>query len=213
MVFGSQASGAADAFSDIDLYVLTRKAGRSTRQGFHIANVFVDVLIDSLDKAKEYLRADRGAVRRPTSLMLADGKILFERTKDIASLQNVAKQNLRLKTRSKQSDFLMHAYSLDDFLIDLQRDEAKNDALQFDLDAALFMNNAIEFVLRKHGSYWRQTGEALEVLAKLDATFFQIIKQMSSAGSLRQRYAFAKKLRTHLSKRYTCHLPKTWRIL
>lgn len=213
MIFGSKANGTADAFSDIDLYVLTRRAGHSIRQGFHITNTFVDVLTDSLDKAKEYLQADRGAVRRPTSLMLADGKILFERTKDLAQLQRLAQQNLRLKTRSTRSDYLMHAYSLDDLLIDLQRDEAKNDALRFDLDAALFTNNAVEFVLRKHGSYWRQTGETLEVLAKFDVMFLQIIKQISSADSLRQRFSSAKKLRAHLSKRYACHLPKTWRIL
>lgn len=212
MVFGSQASGNADVFSDIDLYILTRKAGRFARQGFHIANTFVDVLIDSVDKAKAYLQADRGAVRRPTSLMLANGKMLFEQTKDLAHLQNLAQQNLRMKTRSKQSDFLMHAYSLDDFLVDLKRDTEKNDALQFELDAGLFINNAIEFVLRKHGSHWRQTGETLEVLAKLDANFFHIIKQMSSVDSLRQRLSSAKKLRAYLSKHYACVLPETWRI-
>jgi len=212
MLFGSQTSGKTDAFSDIDLYVLTLRAGRYTRLGFHLDTVLVDVLVDSLDKAKKYLRADRGAIRRPTSLMLANGKILFARTKNLAQLQRTAQENLKIKTLSKQSDFLMHAYSLEDFLTDLQRDAAKNDVLRFNLDSALFINNAIEFVLRKHGSYLRQTRETLEALTKYDSLFVKIIKQMSSAGSLQKRVLLAQKLRTHLYKHYECDLPDAWKI-
>lgn len=212
MVFGSQVSGQADAFSDIDLYVLTDKVGLYTRQSFLVSKTPVDVIIDSVDMAREYLQDDRYSIRRPTSIMLAGGKIIFERTDDLNKLQKTAKRNLRLKTRSTKSDFLMHAYSLDDFLKDLQRDVKNNNRLQFALNEQLFVNNAIELVLRKHGSYWRHINETLAELNKLDHIFIRYLSKLFFDDSLEQRLKTAQKVFVYLKKRYKCSLPKKWTI-
>lgn len=212
MVFGSYVSGQADAFSDVDVYVLTRKSGRYARESFSVVGHSIDVLIDSLKVAEEFLVQERGYIRRPASLMLAEGKILFERTSDLRRLQRLAKNNLCAKTKSTKSDMLMHAYSLDDFLVDLQRDVERNDHLQFALDLPLFTQNAMEVVLRKHGSYWRTMRQTLEVLSSLDQTFVGMLKKIFSDAPLSRRLSFVKKMRTYLSERYACALPGSWRI-
>lgn len=212
MLFGSYASGRVDAFSDIDVYVLLRQSGKVDRRGFFIGSKQVDVLFDSLQSVKAFLQQDHGALRRPTSQMLAFGKILFERTDDLRKLQQQAQRNLLTKSTLTKNERLMHAYSLQDFFDELQRDAKKEDAFLFAQDLSLFVNNAIECVLHKQGSYLRRTDETRVVLRQLDPAFVRFLEKVYRAESMDKKIRQVKTLLVYLVKNYGCQLPKRWSI-
>lgn len=212
MIFGSTVNGRADQFSDVDVYVLVRKPAAVTRKGFFVNGKLIDVIIDSTETATDFLRQDRGALRRPTSHMLAHGKIIFQRTPELRKLQRKAKQNLKGKTHSSKNDYLMHAYSLQDFLGEIERNAKNGDRLLFACNLQLFVNNAVEFVLRKHGDYLRRCDETLEVLSHRDAAFVRSLHAIYQTQKIDQQLHFAKKISAHLARRYHCRLPKAWTI-
>ncbi|MBI4256752.1 nucleotidyltransferase domain-containing protein [Candidatus Uhrbacteria bacterium] len=212
MVFGSVVNGKADQFSDVDVYVLTRTSTAVTRKGFFVGEILIDVIIDSVETATAFLQQDRNALRRPTSHILANGKIIFERTPQLRVLQRLAKQNLNGKTRTSKSDYLMHAYSLHDFLGELERSAKNDDRLLFACNLQLFINNAIECVLRKHGDYFRRFDETIEVLSHRDAGFVRSVRAVYQTHEVSQQMQLVKKIYQHLKKRYQCSLPKTWTI-
>lgn len=212
MVFGSFAHGKTDASSDVDVFVLSRRPMSLERKSFVWNGMPFDVLFDDAKRLEGFLASDRWNVRRPTSHMLAEGKIIFERTPDFRRLQKWAQRNLSTKTKLTKDDLLMHAYSLHDFLDDLRRDAKRGDNAAFGLDAQLLVNNAVDLVLASHKTYWRRSDETVTLLKRLDAEFHRRLCAVYRAGSLPLQLNRCTRLVAWLETRYHAVLTEAWKI-
>src|SRR3989338_667923 len=177
MLFGSVVRGQFDKFSDVDIYILRSRTGRYSRESLIINNIRVDVIINTTQEAKTYLKEDKCNVRRNTSHMLAYGQIMYEHGKILNRLQKMAKNNLKLKTKYTTEEVLMHKYSIDDFWGEVQRDYKSGNNLAFTLDANLLINNAIELFLKLNGEYFRQPNEMQQLIYKLNPNLALILNK------------------------------------
>jgi len=187
MLFGSVARNKFDEYSDVDIYVLLKNKKRFSRKNFESNGLRVDIILDTLKEAKNYLKEDKNNVRRNTSHMLAHGKILFQRTKDLEKIQRAAENNLGLKTKYRKDEILMHKYSIDDFWGEVQRDIKNKDYLAFGLDSQLLMNNILELFLKINKTFFRQPNEMMKILKKIDAKFAKAITNFIKKKTLKGR--------------------------
>ncbi|MDO8443423.1 MAG: nucleotidyltransferase domain-containing protein [Candidatus Azambacteria bacterium] len=213
MLFGSAARNKFDQYSDIDIYILLNKKGKFSRINFIKNGIRVDIILNTIAEAKEYLKKDKNALKRITSHMIACGVILFQRRKVLKKIQSVAKNNLQLKTKYKSSEVLMHKYSIDDFWGEVQRDAQNEDYLAFNLDSHLLVNNIIELFLKLNGKFLKQPNEMFGLLNKLDSNFCSILKNFYIANSIDQKKDILEKLVNYIYKKSGGSLPQRWKVL
>lgn len=212
MLFGSAARNKFDEYSDIDIYVLLKKKGEYSRYNFIKNKYRIDIILDTLKEAKLYLKEDKFNVKRPTSHMLAYGKILYQTKNNLKIIQNNAKNNLKLKTKYDKNEILMHKYSIDDFWGEVQRDIKNKDYLAFGLDSQLLLNNIIELFLKLRGVFFRQPNEMKKFLEKLDKNFTHDVEKFHKANNLQIKKEILSKLVKYIYKLSKGPLPEKWGI-
>ena len=212
MLFGSAARNKFDKYSDIDLYILLKKKGKFSRKNFESNGVRVDMILDTMKEAKNYLKEDKNNVRRNTSHMLAHGKILFQRTKDLEKIQQAAKNNLSLKTKYKEDEILMHKYSIDDFWGEIQRDIKNKDYLAFGLDSQLLMNNILELFLKINKIFFHQPNEMMKILGKLDVKFANAVRDFYKENDIKKKKEILEFLVKYIYSKSGGPMPNTWAI-
>jgi predicted nucleotidyltransferase len=177
LLFGSQARGMADRFSDTDIYVLVSKKGTYARLNYLANGMRFDIFFDPVNELRQYLHDEHHNVRRITSHMLAHGAILFERGRELSKLQLVAKANLRTKTTYSREELLMHKYSIDDFWGEVQRDYLSGDAMSFGMNCQLLIANVTELILKLHGGFFCPSREMNQLLYSLDPRFEKLAQE------------------------------------
>ncbi|MBF8280530.1 MAG: NTP transf 2 protein [Candidatus Magasanikbacteria bacterium] len=210
LLFGSVARNKFDKYSDVDIYILLNKRGKFSRNNFVKNGVRVDIILNTIKEAKEYLKEDRNNLRRITSHMLAYGRILFQRQRNLEKIQTIAKNILKLKTKYKNSEVLMHKYSIDDFWGEVQRDIQKRDYLAFGLDSHLLVNNIIELFLKLNGKFLGQPNETMIQLRKLDKKFADRIENFYKEGNIQKRKVILSKLVKYIYETSGGPLPRKW---
>ena len=210
LLFGSAARNKFDKYSDIDIYVLLDKKGKFSRSNFIENGIRVDIILNTIKEAKGYLKEDRNNLRRITSHMLAYGEVLFQRGKNLDMVQAIAKNNLKLKTKYKKSEILMHKYSIDDFWGEVQRDIENKDYLAFGLDSHLLMSNIIELFLKQNGESLGQPNETMIQLRKLDKKFADHIENFYKEGNIRKKKMILSKLVKYIYEKSGGPLPQRW---
>jgi len=210
LLFGSVTRNKFDQYSDVDIYILLKKKGKFTRSNFIKNGVRVDIILNTLKEAKGYLKEDKNNLRRITSHMLAYGEVLFQRGKNLDMVQVIAKNNLKLKTKYKKSEILMHKYSIDDFWGEVQRDIKNNDYLAFGIDSYLLISNIVELFLKLNGEFLRQPNEMTEVLKKIDRKFSDQIENFYTASNIQNKKQVLLTLVEYIYKKSKGPLPPKW---
>ncbi|KKU51141.1 MAG: hypothetical protein A3G60_03830 [Candidatus Ryanbacteria bacterium RIFCSPLOWO2_12_FULL_47_9c] len=210
LLFGSAARNKFDKYSDIDIYVLLDKKGKFSRSNFVKNGLRVDIILNTIKEAADYLKEDRNNLRRITSHMLAYGKILFQRRKYLEKIQSIAKSNLKLKTKYKKGEVLMHKYSIDDFWGEVQRDIENKDSLAFGIDSHLLVTNIMELFLKLNGEFLRQPNEIKRVLKRLDRKFSDQIENFYRASNIQNKKQILSNLVEYIYKKSKGPLPKKW---
>lgn len=210
MLFGSVVKNKFDQHSDVDIYILLNKKGEFSRKNFASNEIRVDIIADTVKEAENYLNEDKNNVRRNTSHMLAYGKILFQRDNDLKKIQSIAKNNLRLKTKCKNSEILMHKYSIDDFWGEVQRDIKNKDFLAFGLDSQLLINNILELFLKIKGEFFHQPNEMMRVLEKLDTKFANYIKSFYEVNDAEKKKLILGELVEYIYDKSGGPMPNNW---
>ncbi|OGZ51346.1 MAG: hypothetical protein A3F26_00610 [Candidatus Ryanbacteria bacterium RIFCSPHIGHO2_12_FULL_47_12b] len=210
LLFGSAARNKFDKYSDIDIYVLLDKKGKFSRSNFVKNGLRVDIILNTIKEAADYLKEDRNNLRRITSHMLAYGKILFQRRKYLEKIQSIAKSNLKLKTKYKKGEVLMHKYSIDDFWGEVQRDIENKDSLAFGIDSHLLVTNIMELFLKLNGEFLRQPNEIKRVLKRLDRKFSDQIENFYRASNIQNKKQILSNLIEYIYKKSKGPLPKKW---
>ncbi|KKU85373.1 MAG: hypothetical protein UY14_C0025G0005 [Parcubacteria group bacterium GW2011_GWA1_47_9] len=142
--------------------------------------------------------------------MLAYGKILFQRRKYLEKIQSIAKSNLKLKTKYKKGEVLMHKYSIDDFWGEVQRDIENKDSLAFGIDSHLLVTNIMELFLKLNGEFLRQPNEIKRVLKRLDRKFSDQIENFYRASNIQNKKQILSNLVEYIYKKSKGPLPKKW---
>ncbi|MDP1706534.1 MAG: nucleotidyltransferase domain-containing protein [bacterium] len=212
MLFGSAARGKFDKHSDIDIYILLKNKGEFSRVNFTRDGIQVDIILETTKEIKSFLEEDAAALKRITSQMIAGGVIIFQKGNIFKKIQSIAKNNLRLKTKYKDSEILMHKYSIDDFLGEVRRDIEKKDFLAFGLDSHFLMNNIIELFLKIKKEFLRQPNEMAAVLNKLDRKFYRLIESFYKSTSMGKKEKILSELVGYVYKKYSGSLPERWTI-
>lgn len=212
MLFGSATRNKFDLYSDIDIYILLNKKGNFSRINFIKDNVRVDIILDTIKEAEAFLKGDKFNIKRNTSLMLANGKILYRADSDLNRIIAKAKGNLKLRTKYNNNEILMHKYSIDDFWGEVQRDIKNQDYTAFGLDSQLLLNNIIELFLKLSGAFFRQPNEMFETLNKLDRQFATKIENFYRATTLKTKRGILAKLVAYIYKKSHGPLPQKWTI-
>jgi predicted nucleotidyltransferase len=210
LLCGSIVKNKFDRYSDIDIYILLKKKGKYARLNFIKNKIRVDIIVNTTEEARIYLKNDEYNVQRNTSSILAYGKILFQRLKHLENLQYIARKNLKLRTQYSKEEVLMHKYSIDDFWGEIQRDIEKNDVIAFGLDSQFLLNNIIELFLKLHGDFLRQPKEMSEVFRKLDKTFWKKIESFYAVNDLQKKQKKLAELVRYIYKKSNGGLPHQW---
>jgi predicted nucleotidyltransferase len=210
LLFGSAARNKFDQYSDVDIYILLNKKGVFSRNNFIKNGVRVDIIANTIKEAKEYLKEDRNNLRRITSHMLAHGEILFQRGENLEKIQTIAKNNLKLKTKHKKGEILMHKYSIDDFWGEVQRDIKNNDHLAFGIDSYLLISNIVELFLKLNGEFLRQPNEIMKVLKKLDKKFSDQIENFYKVNDIQNKKQILSNLVKYIYGKTKGPLPPKW---
>lgn len=210
LLFGSAARNKFDQYSDVDIYILLNKKGVFSRNNFIKNGLRVDIILNTIKDAKSYLKEDRNSVRRITSHMLAYGKILFQREKNLEKIQTIAKSNLKLKTKYKKDEILMHKYSIDDFWGEVQRDIKNKDYLAFGIDSHLLISNIMELFLKLNGEFLRQPNEMREVLKRLDRKFSDMIENFYKTNNIKNKKQVLSNLVKYIYTKSKGPLPQRW---
>lgn len=212
MLFGSVARNKPDKYSDIDIFVLEKNKGSFSRVNFVKNGIRTDVIFNSIKEVKEYLKNDKGNVRRITSHMLAHGQILFQRGNELNKLKSVAIKNLGLKTHRNTDEILMHKYSINDFWGEVQRDFEKGDWIAFGLDSQLLLNNLLDLFLKINGAFHKQPNETKEILRILDRRFADKIEKFYKTANFKTKINILSNLVEYIYKKSGGGLPRNWSI-
>lgn len=212
VLFGSAARNKFDKYSDVDIYILLKKKGKFSRKNIESNGVRVDMILDTMKEAKNYLKEDKNNVRRNTSHMLAHGKILFQRTQDLGKIQRSAKNNLSLKTKYEEDEILMHKYSIDDFWGEVQRDIKNKDYLAFGLDSQLLMNNILELFLKINKFFFHQPNEMMKILEKLDVKFANAVRDFYKENDIEKKKEILEFLVKYIYSKSGGPMPNVWTI-
>ena len=212
LLFGSVARNKFDKYSDIDIYILLNKNGKFSRNNFIKNGLRVDIIFNTIEEAKNYLKEDRNNLQRVTSHMLSHGIILFQRQQHLKKIQTIAKNNLRLKTKYKNSEVLMHKYSIDDFWGEVQRNFIHNDYVAFELNSYLLMKNVIELFFKIKRDFLRQPNEIISIINKKDKKLGNYIKNFYKIKNLKNRLTILSKIINHIYQLSNGPLPRKWRI-
>ncbi len=210
MLFGSFAREKSDEYSDIDIYILWDKKKLFSRKNFVDHGIRVDIIADTIQEAKQYLKEDSHNVRRNTSHMLAHGKVLVQRNNKMTELQQIAKKNLRLSTKYSADEILMHKYSIDDFWGEVQRDLKARDSLAFVLDSQLLLGNIIEMFLKLHKTFFRQPNEMKKVLFELDSRFARMLESFYTTSNTKKQKEILEKLVKYIYDKSDGQMPDSW---
>ncbi|OIP78060.1 MAG: hypothetical protein CO002_01740 [Candidatus Portnoybacteria bacterium CG_4_8_14_3_um_filter_44_10] len=212
LLFGSAARDKFDKYSDVDIYILLNKRGKFSRNNFIKNGIRVDIILNTTGEAENYLKADKNNLRRITSHMLAHGKVLFKRGGWLEKIQAVAKNNLKLKTKYKRSEILMHKYSIDDFWGEVQRDIENNDHLAISTDSHLLVTNIVELFLKLNGEFLRQPNEMRKILERLDRKFSDQVESFYKTKNLQDKKRILSRLVRYIYEKSGGPLPKRWRL-
>lgn len=212
LLFGSATRNKFDQYSDIDIYIILNKKGKFSRSNFIKNGIRVDIILNTIKEVRVYLKADRNNLRRITSHMIAYGEILFQRGKNLERIQTIAKNNLKLKTKYKKSEILMHKYSIDDFWGEVQRDIENNDYLAFGIDSHLLISNIMELFLKLNSEFLRQPNEVRIILKKLDRKFSDQIENFYKANNIQNKKQILSNLVEYIYKKSKGPLPKKWSL-
>ena len=142
--------------------------------------------------------------------MLTYGEILFQKGGKLEKIQTIAKSNLKLKTKYKKSEILMHKYSIDDFWGEVQRDIENNDYLAFGIDSHLLISNIMELFLKLNGEFLRQPNEMMGILKKLDRRFSDQIENFYKANKIQNKKHILSNLVEYIYTKSKGPLPKRW---
>ena len=210
ILFGSAVRNKFDEYSDVDIYVLLNKKAKFSRSNFIKNGARIDIIFNTIQEARGYLKEDRNNLRRITSHMLAYGEILFQRENSLEKIQTVARNNIKLKTTYKKSEILMHKYSIDDFWGEVQRDIKNKDHLAFGLDSQLLINNIIELFLKLNGNFLQQPNEMTKTLERLDNKFAGCVKNFYKNRNIQKKKIILAELVKYIYRKSGGPLPKSW---
>lgn len=210
MLFGSAARGKFDQYSDIDIYIIWGTKGKFSRSNFVADGIRVDIIADTAEEAEYFLKDDKNNVKRNTSHMLAHGVILFQKGKTCEVIKRKAQKNLHSKTKYKNSEMLMHKYSIDDFWGEVQRDIEHNDRIAFGLDSQLLMNNIIELFLKVNGEFFRQPNEIKKLLNGLDKKFANQVERFYKTDDVSDKKRILFNLVKYAYEKSGGPLPEKW---
>jgi len=213
MLFGSLVRGKIDKYSDIDIYVLTNKLSKYSRQSFYIAKYPVDILIDSIDEVSGYLKNERFSIWKNVSHMIAHGKIIFDRNGLLQKFKKIAGDNLRNKTKYTKDEILLHKYSISDFWGEIQRFIEEKNYFAFGRNAEFLINNIIGVFLKIHGIFLLRPNELIESINKIDSAFANKLIKYYKTKTLLEKLSILKWLVQYTHKNYGGKLPKKWNVL
>lgn len=212
VLFGSATRNKFDRYSDIDIYILLKKKGAYSRLNFLKNNIRVDIILDTVKEAEAFLKEDAFNIKRNTSHMLANGKIIYQAGVDLNRVIAKAKHNLKLRTKYSDKEIMMHKYSIDDFWGEVNRDIQNQNYTAFGLDSQLLLNNIIELFLKLNGSFFRQPNEMFKTLNEIDTQFATEIENFYKATTLKTKKKILGGLVTRIYKKSHGPLPQNWSI-
>lgn len=167
-LFGSAARGNLDQYSDIDIYIILKEKASYSRSSFISNGIMVDAIFDTIDEVSLYLDEEYENIKRNTSHMLAHAKILYQIDNKFEPIIEKAKQNMESRTKYSNDEILMHKYSIDDFWGDVQRNYRDRDAMAFEINSNLLINNIIELFLKINGCFLPQPNEMTKFINEKD---------------------------------------------
>lgn len=212
LLFGSVAKNKSDKYSDIDIYILLKNKGKYSRLNFIKDGYRIDILFNTIEEINSYINKEKNNIRRNVSHMLAYGKILYQTNNDLTKVLTSANNNLKLKTKYKIGEILMHKYSIDDFWGEVKRDIENKNYIAFGLDSNYLISNIIELILKLNGESFGQPNEMAEILNKMDAEFSKKIEYFYKTESIQKKEGILLELVEYAYKKSKGPLPKKWKL-
>lgn len=92
---GSYATGNQNINSDIDIYIITKNDTTWRERGNKLVNGYlIEYFINPIKKINDYMEKETKDYHISTTRIFANGKVLIDKTGEVATLINQAKENL-----------------------------------------------------------------------------------------------------------------------
>ncbi len=207
---GSSVCGTIGKNSDADFFVLVRKGIGYTRLHKIVDAVKVDVILDTEEATARYLKEDEHAIKRPTASLLSDGIILFDQEGCLKKLKDEARISLEQPVKYTPGEILMHEYSIDDFLDDMERACEAEDFISFAWHQNFLMQNIIDMIFKLEKKIMPRM-ITTEAFASIDRSLCQKIQDSLTGSNVKQKFESTKALVAYVYRKYGGPLPTEWK--
>lgn len=207
---GSTVSGAIEKNADIDFFVLVREGVGYTRLHKIVGSVKVDIILDTEEEMLRYMREDMFTIKRSTAHMLSWGNILFDTKEKLKKVQEEARASLEQPVKYTPGEILMHKYSIDDFLDDMERACEAGDVIGFAWQQNLLLQNVNDIIFKLEGKVMPKVLTSESFLA-IDISLCERIKGSLSGLNLLEKFQSSKTLVQYVYKKYGGPLPAEWK--
>lgn len=196
LLFGSATGDSWTPKSDIDIFLIDNNL-QDSRTDLNLDGITIEIQKDNFANLAKDIENERGKLlNRNVATMIATSTVITNHsTAELEQLKSLADSVLKSKPTFTDEDVEMWHYSIADYLAKAEKDITRNDPIAFYLDSHYVIQNALELCLATHGAYLPQPKNLSHLLAVIDPTLLQVIKDYLSAPDLDSKYQAISKLR------------------
>lgn len=200
--------------SDLDIYIVIENNGKRYRGITRVDNIEVDYFINPIDQLENDLRQSVKSSKKTIQFMLADGKILKDKSRQLEKLQKEAVNMIEKEKKQKMSniEIIFGKYFVDDFLKDIQDNFEEKDyfALQYNIN--LLLNYLIELFCKNRGILLVKPKYQKNKIKKIDPHFIKLFENVAMTGDMEEKLKKLKKVSDYVLDDLGGRLPDEWEI-
>lgn len=200
--------------SDLDVYVIIKNNGKRYRGIARIDNVEVDYFINPIKQLRNDLKQNLKSSKKTIVFMLAEGKILKDKYRQLEKLQKEAINILKKEKKQKisNSEIIFIKYFIDDFLKDIQDNYEEKDyfALQYNIN--LLLNYLIESFCKNKGILLVKPKYQKNKIKEVDSHFIELFKEIVMTENMGRKIKKIIKLSDYVLDGLGGRLPVEWEM-
>ena len=214
LVSGSFIHSTPDKNSDLDVYVLLKKAKTRERGNTWINGVEIEYFINPINQVRYYFKTEIGNKAPCTSHMFANCKILYQKDKTLNQLIKEAKTILKKKMLAmKQMDLEFAKYGINDAQKDMEDVYLKNDIFAFFIVANNLLDDCLKIFYKIQRVPKEKPKRMRNHLKQLDKHFEQLYSTAVIEQNINKKYRAINKVVNYTEKIIGGKRPREWKLV
>jgi predicted nucleotidyltransferase len=193
-IFGSVARGEATEYSDLDVHIVVDEDNRCTNINHPIINgVKLDLSFISLVQLKA--RTYKEMEQRERIPMIAESWIVFDKTDQLAKLQEQSRSVKPKKIETEQYQFIQFMFYHGNNKVERNLNTDPTTAL---LSMYVGLNDFLKYHYQLQQRWWVSSKRLLPDLRSWDAPFAQLVEQFVGTDNIQAKFAYWSAIIDHI---------------